>query len=201
MDIEHWQEAMYGNIPINHYIKRTTFFLSYYIKRQYHWISFILRTTLSMGGSYQYHTCLREFSRSDSLRRHLESDICKQNERSEDDSSDDSESHLDDNSTNKKDEIPKSQSEFDPWNKLIKQTYYSYKTHSTRCNIRRDLWNLLRILRWKLQKQKERHLMNWNQIISSYHDLVQMGNILKKTQSTNKWWLQLNNYDPKKITI
>ena len=38
-------------------------------------------------------------------------------------------------------------------------------------------------------------------LISNYHDLVQMGNILKKTQSTNKQWLQLNDYDLKKITI
>ena len=66
-----------------------------------------------MGGSYQYHTCLREFSRSDSLRRHLESDICKQNEQSEDDSSDDSESQQDVNSSNEEDEIPKSQSELE----------------------------------------------------------------------------------------
>ena len=72
-----------------------------------------------MGGSYQCHTCLCEFSRSDSLRRHLESGICKQNEQNEDDPSDDSESQQDDeddNSTNEEDEIPQSQSEFDPWN-------------------------------------------------------------------------------------
>ena len=77
-----------------------------------------------MGRSYQCHTCLREFSRSDSLRRHLESGICKQNEQSEDDPSDDSESKQsdeDDNSTNEEDEIPQSQSEFDPWNKLLNQ--------------------------------------------------------------------------------
>ena len=64
-----------------------------------------------MGGSYQCHTCLREFSRSDSLRRHLESGICKQ---SEDDPSDDSESQQDvedDNSTNEEDEIPKSRNQ------------------------------------------------------------------------------------------
>ena len=78
-----------------------------------------------MGGSYQYHTCLRQFSRSDSLRRHIESGICKRNEESEDDPSDDSESQKDDNSTNEEDEIPQSQSEFDPWNKLLLQAYYS----------------------------------------------------------------------------
>ena len=63
-------------------------------------------------------------SRSDSLRRHLESGICKQNEQSEDDPSDDSESKQsdeDDNSTNEEDEIPQSLSEFDPWNKLLNQ--------------------------------------------------------------------------------
>ena len=70
-----------------------------------------------MGGSYQCHTCLSEFSRSDSLRRHLESSIYKQNEQSEDDPSDDSEPQQgdeDDNSTSEEDEIPQSQSEFDP---------------------------------------------------------------------------------------
>ena len=76
-----------------------------------------------MGGSYQCHSCLREFSRSDSLRRHLESAICKQNEQSEDDTSDDSESRQDDNSTNEEDELPQSQSEFDPWNKLLQLFY------------------------------------------------------------------------------
>ena len=79
-----------------------------------------------MGESYQCHTCLRKFSRSDSLRSHLESGICKQNEQSEDDPSDDSESQQDDkddNSTNEEDEIPQSQSEFDPWNKLLQQAY------------------------------------------------------------------------------
>ena len=76
-----------------------------------------------MGGSYQCHTCLREFSRSDRLRRHLESGICKQNEQSEDDPSDGSESQQgneDVNSINEEDEIPQSQSEFDPWNKHLR---------------------------------------------------------------------------------
>ena len=74
-----------------------------------------------MGGSCQCHTCLCEFSRFDSLRRHLESGICKQNEQSEDEPSDCSESQQGDedvNSTNEEDKIPQSQSEFDPWNKL-----------------------------------------------------------------------------------
>ena len=39
--------------------------------------------------------------------------------------SDDSESQQDDNSTNEEDELPQSQSEFDPWNKLLQQAYYS----------------------------------------------------------------------------
>ena len=70
-----------------------------------------------MGGSYQCHTCFREFSRSDSNRRHLESGICKQNEydeQSEDDPSETSESQQvdeDNNSTNEEDELPQSQSE------------------------------------------------------------------------------------------
>ena len=69
-----------------------------------------------------------EFSRSDRLRRQLESGICKQNEQSEDDPSDDSESQQDDEddiSTNEEDEIPQSQSEFDPLDKLLKQAYDS----------------------------------------------------------------------------
>ena len=81
-----------------------------------------------MGGSYQYHVCLREFSRSDSLRRHSESGICKQNEQSEDDPSDDSESQQDnedDNSTNEEDELPQSQSESSLWSKLLQQAYDS----------------------------------------------------------------------------
>ena len=75
-----------------------------------------------MGGSYQCHTCLREFSRSDSLRRHLESDICKQKEQSEDDPSGDSESQKDDeddNCTNEEDELPQSQPESSPWSKVL----------------------------------------------------------------------------------
>ena len=71
-----------------------------------------------MGGSYQCHICLREFSRSDSFRRHLESDICKQRE---DDPSDNSESQQDDddNSSNEEDELPQSNSESSPWNKSL----------------------------------------------------------------------------------
>ena len=81
-----------------------------------------------MGGSYHCHTCLREFSRSDSLRRHLESDVCKPNEQSEDDLSDDSESQQDDednNSSDEEDELPRSQSESSPWNKILQQSYDS----------------------------------------------------------------------------
>ena len=89
-----------------------------------------------MGGSYQCLTCLREFSRSNSLRRHLESSICKQNEQSEDDPSYDSESQddEDDNSTNEEDELLQSQSEFDPWNKLLNQAYDSLQdTFNEKC--------------------------------------------------------------------
>ena len=67
-----------------------------------------------MDGSYQCHTCLREFSRSNSLRRHLESGICKQNEQSEDDPSGDYESQQDDeddNSSSEEDELAQNQSE------------------------------------------------------------------------------------------
>ena len=72
-----------------------------------------------MGGSYQCHTCLREFSSSESLRGHLERGICKQ---SEDDPSDDSESQQDDeddNSSNEDDELPQSQPESSPWGKIL----------------------------------------------------------------------------------
>ena len=53
-------------------------------------------------------------------KRIWERGICKQNEQSEDNPSDDSESQQDDEH-----EIPHSQSEFDPWNKLLKQAYDS----------------------------------------------------------------------------
>ena len=81
-----------------------------------------------MGGSYQYNTYLRKITRSDSLRRHLESGICKQNEQSEDDPSNDSESQQDDeddNSSNEEDELPQGQSESSPWNKFLQQSYDS----------------------------------------------------------------------------
>ena len=71
---------------------------------------------------------MREFTRSDSLRNRLVSGICKQNEQKEDDPSNYSESQKDDghdSSTNEEHEIPHSQSEFDPWNKLLKQAYDS----------------------------------------------------------------------------
>ena len=81
-----------------------------------------------MGGSNQCYACLREFSRSDSLRRHLESGNCKQNEQSEDDPSDDSESQQDDedsNSSKEEDELPQSQSASSPWIKFLQQAYDS----------------------------------------------------------------------------
>ena len=113
-----------------------------------------------MGGSYEYHTCLREFSRSDNLRRHLENVICKQNEQSEDDPSDDSESQQDDeddNSSNEEDETPQSQSESSPWNTILQQSYDSLQdTFDETC----ETYLENRSLEWKLQKQKERHLRN-----------------------------------------
>ena len=130
-----------------------------------------------MGGSYQCHTCLYEFFRSDSLRRHLESGICKQNEQSEDDPSDDSESKQDDeddNSTNEEDEIPQSQSEFDPWNNLLQlsfdETCETYLEHNPGMEIAEAE-----------RKTFDELKSNYRQaLISNYHDLVQMGNILKK---------------------
>ena len=147
-----------------------------------------------MGGSYQYHTCLRQFSRSDSLRRHLESVICKRNEESEDDPSDDSESQKVDNSTNEEDEIPQSQSEFDPWNKLLLQAYYSLQdTVDETCETYLEQNPGMEIAEAE-RKTFDELKSNYRQaLISNYHDLVQLGNILKKRQ--------LNDYDLKKITI
>ena len=137
-----------------------------------------------MGGSYQCHTCLRRFSRSDSLRRRLESGICKQNEESEDDPSDDSESQQDDeddNSTNEEDELPQNQSEFDPWNKLLQLSYDSlYDTSDESCETylkQNPGMEIAGAERQSFDKLKS----NYRQaLISNYHDLVQMGNILKK---------------------
>ena len=110
----------YGNIPINHY-NRTTFFFSYYIN----------------GNTTEFHSFCEQHS---SWANHISAiPVCanfldliakqskhsKQNEQSEDDPNDDFESQLDDNSTNEEDEIPQSQSEFDRWNKLLQQAYYS----------------------------------------------------------------------------
>ena len=134
-----------------------------------------------MGGSYQYHTCLRQFSRSDSLRRHLESVICKRNEESEDDPSDDSESQKVDNSTNEEDEIPQSQSEFDPWNKLLLQAYYSLQdTVDETCETYLEQNPGMEIAEAE-RKTFDELKSNYRQaLISNYHDLVQLGNILKK---------------------
>ena len=134
-----------------------------------------------MGGSYQYHTCLRQFSRSDSLRRHIESGICKRNEESEDDPSDDSESQKDDNSTNEEDEIPQSQSEFDPWNKLLLQAYYSLQdTVDETCETYLEQNPGMEIAEAE-RKTFDELKSNYRQaLISNYHDLVQLGNILKK---------------------
>ena len=134
-----------------------------------------------MSGSYQYHTCLRQFSRSDSLRRHLESVICKRNEESEDDPSDDSESQKVDNSTNEEDEIPQSQSEFDPWNKLLLQAYYSLQdTVDETCETYLEQNPGMEIAEAE-RKTFDELKSNYRQaLISNYHDLVQLGNILKK---------------------
>ena len=137
-----------------------------------------------MGGSYQCHTCLREFSRSDSLRRHLESGICKQNEQSKDDPSDNSESQQDDkddNSTNEEDELPQSQSEFEPWNKLLQQAYDSlHDTFDEACETYLEQNPGMEIAEAE-RKTFDELKSNYRQaLISNYHDLVQMGNILKK---------------------
>ena len=137
-----------------------------------------------MGGSYQCHTYLRKFSRFDSLRRHLESGICKQNEQSEDDPSDDSESQQGDegdNSTNEEDEILQSQSEFDPWNKLLQQTYYSLQdTFDETCETYLEQNPGMEIAEAERKTFDELRSNNRQALISNYHDLVQMGNILKK---------------------
>ena len=144
-----------------------------------------------MGGSYRCHTCLREFSRSDSLRRHLESGICKQNEQSEDDPIDDSESQQDDeedNSTNEKDELPQSQSESSPRSKLLQQAYDSLQyTFNETCETYLKQNPGMEIEEAERKTFDELKSNYRRALITNYHDRVQMGNILKKkTQSTNK---------------
>ena len=137
-----------------------------------------------MSGSYQCHTCLREVSRSDSLRRHLESGICKQNEQSEDDPSDDSESQQDnedDNSTNEEDELPQSQSEFDPLNKLLQLSDDSLQdTLDETCKTYLEKNPGMEIAEAERKTFDELKSIYGQALISNYHDLVQMGNILKK---------------------
>ena len=143
-----------------------------------------------MGGSYQCHTCLREFSRSDSIRKHLKSGICKRNEHSEDDHSDDSESQQDDedgSSTNEEDELPQRQSEFDPWNKLLQLSYGSLQgTFDETCETCLEQNPGMEIKKAERKTFDELKSSYRQALISNYHDLVQMENILKKTQSTNK---------------
>ena len=131
-----------------------------------------------MGVSYQCHICLREFSRSDSLRRHLESGICKQNEQSEDDPSDDSESQqddADDNSTNE-DELPQSQSEFDPWNKILQQAYDSLQdTFDETCETYLEQNPGMENAEAERKTFDELKSNHRQALISNYHDLVQMG--------------------------
>ena len=86
-----------------------------------------------MDRSYQCHTCLRPFSRSDSLRRHLESGICKQNEDHEENQtpSEKSESQQDedDSSSSEEDELPQSQTEMTksaPWDRLMETVYDTF---------------------------------------------------------------------------
>ena len=105
-----------------------------------------------------------EFSRSDSLRRHLESGICKQNEQSEDDPSDDSESQQDDedaNSTNEEDELPQSQSESSPWSKLLQQAYDSLQdTFYESCET-----YLEQNPGMEISEAEKKIFENWNQIV------------------------------------
>ena len=125
---------------------------------------------------------MRQFSRSDSLRRHLESDICKQNEESENDPGDDSESQQDDeddNSANEENEIPQSQSEFDLWNKHLQQAYYSLQdTYDETCEIYLEQNPGMESAEAE-RKTFDELKSNYRQaLISNYHDLVQLGNIL-----------------------
>ena len=133
-----------------------------------------------MGGSYQYHTCLREFSRSDSLRRHLESGICKQNKQSKDDS-ESKQDNEDNSSTNEEDELPQSQSESDPWNQLLQQAYDSLQdTFDETCETYLEQNPGMKIAEAE-RKTFDELKSNYRQaLISDYHDLVQKGDILKK---------------------
>ena len=132
-----------------------------------------------MGGSYQCHTCLREFSRSDSLRRYLESGICKQNAQSKDDPSDDSESQQDDeddNSTNEEDELLQSQYESSPWSKLLQQAYDSlHDTFDETCETYLEQNPGMEIAEAE-RKTFDELKSNYRQaLISNYHGLVRMG--------------------------
>ena len=87
----------------------------------------MFRTTLIMDRSYQCHTCLREFSGSDSLRRLLESGIFKQNEdnqQSEEAPSknSDSQQNVDDSCSSEEDELRQSQSKMtksESWDRIM----------------------------------------------------------------------------------
>ena len=143
-----------------------------------------------------------KFSRSDSFRRHLESGICKQNEddeQSEDEPSENSESQddHDDISSSEEDELQKSQSEIrksTPCDTVIQQAYDSLQDTFDEIGEtyleqqEKDIWlikfklhaNVILIFPWPRTNGK----ISW-----------------KKTQSTNKLWLQPKYYDLKMSTI
>ena len=164
-----------------------------------------------MGGSYQFHTCLREFSRSDSLRRHLESCICKQNEddeQSEDDPSDNSESQQDDEdeiSSDEEDEVPQSQSEIrrsSPWDTLMQQAYDSLQyIFDKTCETYYGQNPGMEIAEAE-KKTFDELKSNYRQaLISNYHDLIKMGKLLKIGPIHKQIVATAQSYDLKRITI
>ena len=81
----------------------------------------------------------------------------------------------------KKDVIPQSQSEFDPWNKLLNQVYDSLQdTFDETCETYLEQNPEMEIAEAERKTFDELKSNNSQALISNYHDLVQMGNILKK---------------------
>ena len=134
-----------------------------------------------MGGSYQCHTCLREFSRSDSLRRHLGSGICKQNEddeQNEEAPSENSESQEDDDDrfSSEEDEIPQSQSKMtksEPWDRIMETVYDILQdTFDDTCETYLEQNQGMEITEAD-QKAFDELKSNYRQaLISQYHDLT-----------------------------
>ena len=82
-----------------------------------------------MGKTYRCSTCLKEFSRSDSLRRHLNSGICQQEMEENDDVSEQDDDIEEDDVTDESDVDLSVEKEHgqktEPWDTLMNQVYDS----------------------------------------------------------------------------